>query len=96
MARILTAFLGIAATALAFYVSTIGGIIEAFASFMSLFSAPVLALFLLGVLTRRGNFKGWLVGLAVSVPATWWLQKGVQAHWVYFFPFSFLIDDAAI
>jgi Na+/proline symporter len=58
---------------------------------MSLFSAPVLALFLLGVLTRRGNFFGWLVGLAVSVPATWWLQKGVEAHWVYYFPFSFLI-----
>jgi Na+/proline symporter len=72
-------------------VSTIGGIIKAFASFMSLFSAPVLALFLLGVLTRRGNFFGWLVGLAVSVPATWWLQKEVDAHWVYYFPFSFLI-----
>ncbi|MEN7973481.1 MAG: hypothetical protein ABFR47_06565, partial [Verrucomicrobiota bacterium] len=78
------------ATALAFYVSTIGGIIKAFASFMSLFSAPVLALFLLGILTRRGNFKGWLVGLAISVPATLWLQKSVEAHWVYYFPFSFL------
>jgi len=91
LARIMTVVLGVLATALAFYVSTIGGIIKAFASFMSLFSAPVLALFLLGVLTRRGNFFGWLVGLAVSVPATWWLQKGVEAHWVYYFPFSFLI-----
>jgi len=91
LARAITVVLGILATALAFYVSTIGGIIKAFASFMSLFSAPVLALFLLGVLTRRGNFFGWLVGLAISVPATWWLQKGVEAHWVYYFPFSFLV-----
>jgi SSS family transporter len=91
LARLLTILLGIAATALAFYVSTIGGIIKAFASFMSLFSAPVLALFVLGVLTRRGNFKGWLIGLAVSLPATLWLQKTVEAHWVYYFPFSFLI-----
>ena len=90
LARIITAVLGICATALAFYVSTIGGIIKAFASFMSLFSAPVLALFLLGVLTRRGNFYGWLAGLAVSVPATGWLQHSIEAHWVYFFPFSFL------
>jgi Na+/proline symporter len=90
LARIITAVLGICATALAFYVSTIGGIIKAFASFMSLFSAPVLALFLLGVLTRRGNFHGWLAGLAVSVPATVWLQHSIEAHWVYFFPFSFL------
>jgi SSS family solute:Na+ symporter len=94
LARMLTIALGAFATALAFYVSTIGGIIKAFASFMSLFSAPVLALFLLGVLTRRGNFQGWLVGLAVSAPATWWLQKGVEAHWVYYFPFSFLIAFA--
>ncbi|WP_372845848.1 sodium/solute symporter [Pontiella sp.] len=91
LARILTVVLGILATALAFYVSTIGGIIKAFASFMSLFSAPVLALFLLGVLTRKGNFYGWLIGLAVSVPATLWLQKTVEAHWVYYFPFSFLV-----
>ncbi len=91
LARILTIVLGVLATSLAFYVSTIGGIIKAFASFMSLFSAPVLALFLLGVLTRRGNFQGWLVGLAVSVPATLWLQKIVEAHWIYYFPFSFFV-----
>jgi len=90
LARTLTVVLGVLATALAFYVSTIGGIIKAFASFMSLFSAPVLTLFLLGILTRRGNFFGWLVGLAVSVPATLWLQKIIEAHWVYYFPFSFL------
>ncbi|HEY5621622.1 MAG TPA: hypothetical protein VIR77_03385, partial [Pontiella sp.] len=91
LARVLTVILGIAATGLAFYVSTIGGIIKAFASFMSLFSAPVLALFLLGVLTRTGSFAGWLAGLAVSVPATMWLQKIVEAHWVYYFPFSFAV-----
>lgn len=91
LARIITLILGALATGLAFYVSTIGGIIKAFASFMSLFSAPVLALFLLGVLTRRGNFQGWLVGLAVSVPATLVLQKVIETHWVYYFPASFLI-----
>ncbi|MCF7864128.1 MAG: sodium/solute symporter [Kiritimatiellales bacterium] len=94
LARILTVVLGVFATALAFYVSTLGGIIKAFASFMSLFSAPVLALFLLGILTRRGNFQGWLVGLCASVPATLWLQKIVEAHWVYYFPFSFLVAFA--
>ncbi|MEN8254041.1 MAG: hypothetical protein ABFR33_01090, partial [Verrucomicrobiota bacterium] len=90
LARTLTVVLGVLATALAFYVSTIGGIIKAFASFMSLFSTPILALFLLGILTRRGNFAGWLVGLAISLPATLWLQEGIEAHWVYYFPFSFL------
>jgi Na+/proline symporter len=90
LARILTIVLGVLATATAFYVSTIGGIIKAFASFMSLFSAPVLALFLLGVLTKRGNFHGWLIGLAASIPVTLWFQKGIEAHWIYYFPVSFL------
>jgi len=94
LARILTVALGVLATATAFYVSTIGGIIKAFASFMSLFSAPVLALFLLGILTRRGNFHGWLVGIGVSIPATLWLQKVVGAHWVYYFPCSFFVAFA--
>jgi len=45
----------------------------------------------MGILTKRGNFYGWLVGLAVSVPTTLWLQKVIEAHWVYYFPFSFLV-----
>ncbi|MBN2164501.1 MAG: sodium/solute symporter [Pontiellaceae bacterium] len=92
MARLLTIALGTTATLLAFYISTIGGIIKSFASFMSLFSAPVLALFLLGTLTRKGNFAGWLCGLIVSLAGTIWLQKVIQAHWVYYFPFSFALS----
>ena len=88
-ARILTLVLGAAATLLAFYVARIGHIIKGFATFMSLFSAPVLALFLLGLVTRRARFAHWIVGVVVAIPATLWLQHSVQAHWVYYFPFSF-------
>ncbi len=91
LARVLTLVLGIFSTALAFVVSRMEGIVEAFATFMSLFSAPVLALFLLGMLTRRGTFRGWCVGTAVSIPATYWLQSGTEVSWVYYFPFSLLI-----
>lgn len=90
-ARILTLMLGIIATATAFYVSQIGGIIAAFASFMGLFSAPVLALFLLGILTRYGQFQAWLYGLAVSVSVTFAVQRLTAVHWVYYFPLSFLL-----
>jgi SSS family solute:Na+ symporter len=91
LARILTVVLGILATALAFYVSTIEGILKAFFSFMGMFSAPVLALFLLGVLTKKGTFKGWLAGLAVSLASSIWIQKFTQIHEIYYFPFSFLV-----
>ena len=90
LARVLTVVLGILATGLAFYVSTIDGILKAFFSFMGMFSAPVLALFLLGILTRKGNVGGWLVGLAVSLAVSVWIQKFTEVHEIYYFPFSFL------
>ena len=89
-ARILTLIFGITATLLAFYVSTIGGLIKAFTSFMSLFSAPVLALFLLGICSKRASLGGWLIGTAGSVGVSLWLQHGLEAHWVYYFPASFI------
>ncbi|MDD2237987.1 MAG: sodium/solute symporter [Kiritimatiellae bacterium] len=91
LARGLTLALGVTATGIAFFVSGMAGIVEAFATFMSLFSAPVLALFLLGMLTWRGRFSAWCAGVAVSVPATWILQRYTEVNWVYYFPFSFLV-----
>ena len=90
-ARCITIILGILATGIAFYVSSIGGLIKAFYSFMGLFSAPILALFLLGVLNRRTAFHHWLIGLAVSLPFTLWLQHGLGVHWVWYFPSSFIV-----
>ena len=93
-ARGITILLGILATGIAFYVSSIGGLIKAFYSFMGLFSAPILALFLLGVLNRRTAFHHWLIGLVVSIPFTLWLQHGLGVHWVWYFPSSFIVAFA--
>ncbi len=89
LARLLTLGLGVAATLIAFYASTLEHIVKAFATFMSLFSAPVLALFLLGMLSRRASFAGWIIGCLCGIPFTWWLQNHTGVHWVYYFPFSF-------
>jgi SSS family transporter len=91
LARILTVILGVMATAVAFYAATLGSILKAFLGIMGMFSAPVLALFLLGTLTRRGNFQGWLCGAATSIGVSVWLQKFTNVHETYYFPFSFLI-----
>ncbi len=88
-ARALTLVLGASATGLAFYAAKIGDIIEAFFTFMSLFNAPVLALFILGVVSSRARAGAWLLGAAVSIPCTMWLQNLDGVHWVYYFPFSF-------
>lgn len=92
LARILTVILGILATVLAFYISTIDNILEAFFGFMGLFSAPVLSLFLLGVLTQRGNFKGWLIGLAASLAMSIWIQNFTEIHKIYYIPASFFVS----
>ncbi|MEI6891597.1 MAG: sodium/solute symporter [Pontiella sp.] len=89
LARILTVVLGVLATGLAFYVSTLDGILKAFFSFMGMFSAPVLALFLLGVLTRKGTFKGWLVGLTASLASSVWIQNFTEVHEINYFTISF-------
>jgi SSS family solute:Na+ symporter len=86
-----TLLLGGFSTAVAFYVSTLHGIVEAFASFMSLFSAPVLALFLLGMLSRRARFDGWCVGAVLSVAVTFIIQHFTRINWVYYFPTAFVL-----
>jgi SSS family solute:Na+ symporter len=91
LARVLTLVLGAVSTLVAFYVSTIGRIIEAFYTFMGLFSGPVLALFILGIFTKRGSFPGWICGAVMSLGASWWFQNVLKAHWSYFFPVSFLV-----
>lgn len=91
-ARILTVVLGGLATAVAFYAASLGNILKAFFSFMGMFSAPVLALFLLGTLTRKGNFQGWLIGASTSILFSLWLQKFTEVNGIYYFPFSFAVS----
>lgn len=93
-ARIVTALLGVLATALSvflFFVSKAEGIIETFAAFMGLFSAPVLALFLLGLLTRRGSFSAWIPAALLSIAFTAWLQS-TDISWIWYFPSGFAIS----
>lgn len=90
-ARIVTAALGVLATGLSillFFVGKAEGIIETFATFMGLFSAPVLALFLLGLLTRRGSFNAWLPAALLGIGGTAWLQT-TDVSWIWYFPFGF-------
>jgi Na+/proline symporter len=91
LARRLAVILGALATGVAFYVAQIGDIIDAFATFISRFSAPVLALFLLGVLTRRARFGGWLAGTVCGISVTWALQRFTELNWSYYVPCTFFI-----
>ena len=89
LARLLTLLLGSFATVVAFYVTGVGQLLKASSAFLALFGGPILALFLLGMLTRRVNFRGWLIGLVVALPTTFWLQQGTDLHFIYYFPVCF-------
>jgi len=93
LARILTALLGLLSTGLSvhlFFVSGAKGIIETFAAFMGLFSAPVLALFLLGLLNRRSSFAAWIPGALIGIGFTAWLRT-TEVSWIWYFPAGFTV-----
>ena len=89
LARWLTLGLGVVATGVAFYISSFEHIVKAYTAIISLFSGPVLALFLLGIFSRHARFPAWVLGCIIAIPATLCIQYVVKVHWVYYFPFSF-------
>ncbi|MCC6486877.1 MAG: sodium/solute symporter [Candidatus Hydrogenedentes bacterium] len=91
LARGMTLLLGVLSTGLAFFASSLGSIMRASQAFLGLFSGPVLALFLLGVLTRRGTFGGWCAGVGVAIPLVLYVQRYTAVHFIYYFPLSFLV-----
>lgn len=94
LARVLVAGLGLAATGIAFYVAHFEQLIEAYTHIVSLFNAPILGLFLLGLWTRRATFPGGLLGTALAIPATQWLST-TSVHYAWRFPFALTVTFVA-
>jgi len=72
LARIWTVIYGLVVLALAFVVQRLGTLLEASNKAIGLVGGPMIGLFLLGMITRRANDKGaiigWAVGVAILVP----------------------------
>ncbi len=93
-ARLLTLGLGVLATLLAFGVTRMSNIVDSFATFMGLFSSPVLALFVLGFVSPHAQFWAWAVSVVAAVSGTLLLKFYVGVHWVYYVPFAFSVSFA--
>ncbi|MFL2859533.1 MAG: sodium:solute symporter family transporter [Pontiellaceae bacterium] len=92
VAKIISISIGLIATIIALFISnTENLLIENFYKFMSLLCAPILALFIMGVLTKNSNIKGWLFGLTGSIAITLWIQHKELIHIMYLFTCSFII-----
>ena len=89
LARGLTAALGLLATLTALVVSETQGILETMSKVGGYTAAPITALFLLGVLSRKGHFLGWLVAtLAITLPLSVYVQNFARMHWIFYSPIA--------
>lgn len=86
LARMLVLVIGLGATIVAFWAGSFKHIQEAAAIFLGTFTGPILALFLLGVFTRRAHFWAWLPGMILGVIASFYAQRFTNLHWLYYFP----------
>ena len=72
LARWMTIGFGVLVAALAFVVERMGTLVEGAVKMMAITGGPLLGLFFLGMLTKRANGKGaivgWLAGIAVLLP----------------------------
>lgn len=90
LARTLVGLLGICATLIAFWVSRFDHILEASYTIAGMFNGPILAVFLLGVLTRRTRLTGVLMGMVAGVAAAASLQS-TSLHFLFFFPIAMFV-----
>jgi SSS family transporter len=93
LARALTIALGLLATLAALCAGRIGNIVEMWMNVMGLFAAPVLSIFVLGIVTDRTHFRGWLVGAAIAIALTALLQRAFADRLmpIWHFPISFVV-----
>jgi Na+/proline symporter len=96
IARGLTIALGILATISGLLVSQIEGILKAISMIGGYVASPVTALFLMGILTRRGNFGGWLIATClVTIPTQVYIQNYSDTHWIFYGALGMVICLAA-
>ena len=93
LARCLTVLLGAVATLAALGAASIGNIVKMWMNVMGFFAAPILSLFVLGLLTRRASFRGWLLGLVCGMGLTVFLKLyfGEQLMPIWLIPSSFMV-----
>ncbi|XP_054710765.1 putative sodium-dependent multivitamin transporter isoform X1 [Uloborus diversus] len=79
LSKIITLFYGTLGIVLAFSVSKFGNLVKVTFLLFGLLGGPVMAMFFLGMMTRRANEKGVIVGLLVSLALTSWISFGSPA-----------------
>ena len=92
VARVLTAVSGLIITALGLLISlSHTSIIQTINSLLSIFIGPITAMFFLGIMTRRANIVGLLIGVAAGLlcgALLQWSSLGNDVNWLWLAPFG--------
>ncbi|HQH51781.1 MAG TPA: sodium/solute symporter [Candidatus Hydrogenedentes bacterium] len=85
-----TVFFGVSATIAALYVDQLGTIIEIIGKISSLIVGPLVAMFFLGVLTKRANEVGVFLGTLLGLGFTAWVANRTHVFWSWYGPAGLL------
>ncbi|KAF8763794.1 putative sodium-dependent multivitamin like protein [Argiope bruennichi] len=79
-AKVLTLFFGILCILMTVIADSLGNLVQATFTVYGMCGTPVLAVFLLGMITTRTNEKGAIIGLLSSLCMTAWVSFGSSAR----------------
>jgi len=74
----------VSATIAALYVDRLGTIMEIIGKISSLIVGPLVAMFFLGVLTRRANTVGVFLGTLIGLACTAWVAGFTDVFWSWY------------
>lgn len=86
VSRCATVVFGVSATIAALYVAELGTIIEIIGKISSLIVGPLVAMFFLGVLTKRANAVGVFLGTLIGLGVTAWVARYTDVFWSWYGP----------
>jgi SSS family solute:Na+ symporter len=96
LSKMLTVFWGVVCLTFSFYVGDVSQtIIESVNKIGSLINGPLLAVFLMGMLTRRVNGQGALLGLIIGFAGNLWLWRyAPNISWLWWNVIGFFVAYA--
>jgi len=89
-ARWVTFACGVLLTLTAFYINKLGPVVEIVGKLGGFFMGPICATFTLGVISRRANSPGIIIGGVVGLSLTLWVANYTMISWLWWIVVGFL------
>jgi len=91
-ARWITLLFGVLITVTAFYVGRLGSVLAIIGKLQSFFMGPICALFTLGVISKRANSVGVILGGLVGLVTTLIVANSTAVSWLWWIVIGFLVS----